>query len=458
MPLTLAESARAVRVRDASPVELVEQALERAERWQPVTNAFSQVRAQEAMEEARARAEEVAAGGTLGSLHGVPIAVKDLFDVTGWETSGCSLGYRGNLARQDAALVRLLREAGAIIIAKTNQHELAAGATNSISALGPTRNPWDPSRITGGSSGGSAAAVASRVVPLAMGTDTGGSIRIPASLCGVCGLKPSTGRLSMKGAMPLSPTLDTPGPLAATVEDVAIAYGVLAELGPKFVEETAGTVGGLRVGILGGIFAERIHGEAREALVAVADVLEAQGAKLAHVEVAGVRDAPDVWLRVAWPEFAAAHGHLLRRPETVYPATRKILEEGNNRPAVDYLKARERAEQLRVAFLETLSEVDVLLAPTTPIPAPRPDEERVEVSDGEFVDARTGLSVLTRPANLVGLPALAFPAGASREEGLPLGVQVIGRPGDEVTLLRLGRSFQDATEHHTLEPTRRSER
>lgn len=441
MTQTATDAARAIRAREVSPVELVERALDRAERWQPATNAFSQIHAQEALDEARRRADQVAAGDVLGPLHGVPVVVKDLFDVEGWETSGCCQGYRGQRARADSEVVGRLREAGAVIVAKTNQHELAAGATNAISSHGPTRNPWDPTRITGGSSGGSAAAVAARVVPLGLGTDTGGSIRIPSSFCGTMGLKPTLGRISMAGAMALAPSLDTAGPLAATAADLALAFEVLAgESG--LAEAAARPADGLRVGVAGGFFSARVHPEILKAVDAVREAFENADVKTVDASVGELSGAPEVWDRVAWPEFAAVHGHLLRRPETLYPKTRTILEYGSQRTALDYLKAKEAAVRIRAMFISTLDEADVLLAPCTAFAAPQSGTTEVPVGEGVMDVDRGGASWLTRPVNLAGLPALALPAAFSAG-GLPLGVQLIGRPGEEITLLRAATALQE---------------
>lgn len=452
------ECARAVREKEVSPVELVERFLDRLHRWQPVLNAFSQVRSEAALEEARARADAVARRkGSLGLLHGVPLAVKDLFDVSGWETSGCSLAYRGQIARRDAEAVRRLREAGCVVVGKTNQHELAAGGTNVISACGPTRNPWDATRITGGSSGGSAAAVAARIVPLALGSDTGGSIRIPSSLCGTSGLKPTFGRVSMDGAMVLAPSFDTAGPIALTVEDVALAFGAL--VGEEDVaESSAAPPDGLTVGLVGGFFVHRVHPEILHAVDEVRAVLEGLGVKSRPADLGDLRDSPEVWSRVAWPEFAATHGRLLRRPETLYPRTRSLLEYGAARTAVDYLRARERAGEIRQAFLSAFLDVHALLVPATPYAAPPADVDEVDVGGGLTMDVHTGGPAwLTRVVNLAGLSALALLGGFSRE-GMPLGVQLIGRPGGEADLLRLGRAFQQATEHLRRTPRLRGER
>jgi aspartyl-tRNA(Asn)/glutamyl-tRNA(Gln) amidotransferase subunit A len=445
------EGARAVRAREVSPVELMERALDRIDRWQPVINAFSQIRPEAALEEARARGDGLARGEPGGLLAGVPVAIKELFDVAGWETSGCSLAYRGNVARYDAEAVRRLRDAGAVVVGKTNQHELAAGATNVISACGPTKNPWDPPRITGGSSGGSAAAVGARIVPLALGSDTGGSIRIPCSFCGTTGLKPTTARVSMEGAMVLAPSLDTAGPIALTTADVSVAIAALTG-DPGLVEAAAKPAERLRVGVAGGFFAERIHPEIMEALEDVRAVLEGAGVRTAGADVGDIRDSPEVWNRLAWPEFAAAHGRLLRRPETLYPRTRSRLEYGAARTAVDYLNAKERAAEIRDVFLEALRDVDALLTPTT-----RADREEVTFG-GVTWDVHTGGPAwLTRSVNLAGLPALALPAGFSRE-GMPLGVQLIGRPAGEAVLLRLGLAYEEATGHHRRAPALRGER
>lgn len=448
--LSATRAARAVRAGEVSPVELVEDALDRLGRWQPVINAFSQVRPDAAIEEARVRSTAVARREELGPLHGVPVAVKDLFDVTGWETTGCCNAYRGNVATRDAAAVRRLRAAGAIIVGKTNQHELAAGGTNVVSACGPTRNPWDPSRMTGGSSGGSAAAVAARVVPLALGTDTGGSVRIPASLCGISGLKPTFGRVSTSGVMPLSPSLDTVGPLAVDMADVALAYSILADESPAFGEEAVGSVNGIRVGIEQGFFSERIRPEVMEGLDDLRASLEAAGAVSVPVDVGSMGDHGETWARVAWAEFAAAHGHLLRRPESLYGRTRDALEVGSREPAVDFIRARVRMEEVRRSFERALRQCDVILAPATPFPAPALDAETVTVGDDRHDVHRGGTSWFTRPVNLAGLPALSVPSGFFR--GIPLGAQLIGRRRGEGVLLRIGRALQASTEHHEPAP------
>ena len=428
---------------ERSPVEIAEEALLLADRWQPRTNAFSQLRPERTLAEARAL-EASLRGNDAGPLAGVPVVVKDLFDVEGWETTGCCAAYRGRVAASDATLVRRLRDAGAVIAGKANQHELAAGATNMVSACGPTRNPWDPERITGGSSGGSGAVVAAGVVPIALGTDTGGSIRIPASLCGVTGLKPTTGALPMDGVMPLAPSLDAPGPLAASAEDAALALSVLrgAAVEPRPVEA-------VRVALVEGDLGTVAREDVLAAVRGAADTLGDLGARLGTVGVEGIDDALEVWERVAWPELALAHPACVDAPE-VHERTREVL--GYGARGMDGLEeARRRMREIARAFLDALRDHDLLLLPSTPFPAPLMREKAVTVGS-VGLDMRTGApSVLTRPISLAGLPAISIPVGTS-QEGLPLGAQLAARPGEEDLLVSVASAFQGTTQHHLAVP------
>jgi aspartyl-tRNA(Asn)/glutamyl-tRNA(Gln) amidotransferase subunit A len=438
--------ARAVRAREVSPVELVDEAVRGAELWQPVTNAFSQLHPEEARAEARRRAEELVRDTDPGPLHGVPVAVKDLFDVAGWETTGCCAAYRGRVAVGDAAAVRRLRTAGAVIVGKTNQHELAAGATNLVSACGPTANPWDQARITGGSSGGSAAVVAAGVVPVTLGTDTGGSVRIPASLCGITGLKSTHGRVSLDGVMPLAPSLDTVGPLGSTAEDVALVHAVLTADGQ---EAGLPSLRDLRVGELGGDYVAYLQPDIQDLMARAFRTLGDLGART--VAVPGAPFDPSVWDVVAWEEFAREHGALLEHRDRLHPRTVELLERG---AAVTRDEAREatlRVKAVREGFARAFSVADVLLAAATPFAAPVAGVDEIHTGGGTLSVRAGAVSLLTRSVNLAGLPATAFPIG-STSEGLPVGAQLIGPAGSEALLLRVMGAFQTATDHHLATP------
>ena len=312
-----------------------------------------------------------------------------------------------------------------------------------MSACGPTRNPWDPGRMTGGSSGGSAAAVAARVVPLALGTDTGGSVRIPSSFCGTVGLKPTHGAVGLEGVMPLAPSMDTVGPLCATARDAALALEVLTGAPVELPEVSTISVA------LVEWFVAPARDDVRQAAGAAADVLAGAGVTVRTMEEGPGYD-PEDWERLAWPELHEAHGRLLDRAEELGDSTRRFLEYGRDLDPAERAAAGERAQALRAALLDRLAEVDALLVPATAFPAPGIEEATIEVAGRPVHVLRGAVSLLTRPANMVGIPAMAFPAGFS--EGLPLGLQVMGRPGDEATLLALVAAFQAATDHHLRVP------
>ena len=444
MARTLIEAVEAVATGGLSPVDAVRDALAAIEAWQPHTRLASQVWGEEALDLATALGER-----PVGPLHGVPVMVKDLYDVQGHETTGCSAAFAGNVARGTSPLVYRLRRAGAIVVGKANQHELAAGATNHVSACGPTRNPWDLERLTGGSSGGSAVAVAAGAAPLALGSDTGGSIRIPASFCGVTGLKPTHGRLPLHGVMPLAPSLDCPGPIARSALDVTLAFALLDGERP---DRVPGPVEGLRVATASaGLYAERMDPDVRGAVGHVTETLASAGADAGEVDLSGIEDANDVWDRLAWAEFAAAYPDL--DLDRIDPWTRGLYEQGVGRPESERNDARFRRGAIRTAFARALEAADVLVLPATPFAAPRFDDERVDVGDGEpFETYRGACAWFTRAVSLAGLPALSIPAGADGR-GLPLGVQLVGRERDEWTLLRAGVAFQDRTAHHLRAPS-----
>lgn len=445
--VTLVDACRAIREGRVSPVELVTEAIRSLQDWQPVTNATSQLFASEAL-----RAAETLPARPIGPLHGVPVLVKELFDVAGHETTGCCEAFRGNIASADAFVVQRLRDAGAIIVGKANMHELAASGTNHISSCGPTRNPWAPDRLTGGSSGGSAAAVATRSVPFTLGTDTAGSIRVPSSFCGTTGLKPTHGRLPMAGTMPLSPSMGCIGPMAASVEDVAVGYAVLANEENQ-LPATAGSLRGLRVGHIGdGYFATLVHPAVRGALDAAAEILVAAGATLVEASLPGIDGALHTWGNIAWPEFAVAYPDL--DLDRVGQQIAGHYRYGQQLSATDRCLAHEHATRIQAVFVATLRDLDALLLPVTAYPAPRFVDEEIAVGDGQTLNVFRGGPVwFTCPIDIAMLPALSLPSGFD-PEGLPLGMQLVGRFADEWTLLRIGHAYQTLTTHHLRVPAR----
>jgi aspartyl-tRNA(Asn)/glutamyl-tRNA(Gln) amidotransferase subunit A len=424
--------------------ERVEAALAALEREQPVLNACTSVRAEAALAEAaaldgaaspRARRDDPPR-----PLHGVPVVVKDLFDVAGLATTGACAAYLDRVATVDSDVVAALRDAGAVVVAKANQHELGAGATGLVSCFGPVANPRRHDCIPGGSSSGSAAVVGAGAVPLAIGSDTGGSIRMPASFCGITGLRPTPGRISLRGAQPMSPGYDTAGPMAATAHECAVAFAALAPgaTAPADARDEPGGLDGLRIGLPRPYF-ELLHAETRAAVLAAARSMEALGA---HVEWL---DGPDVdrefaGFRHVWADVAHHHREVWDHP-AVDAEVAALVDGGRAMSGLDYARSRAHAESVRAQFAAALGAVDVLLAPATPYPAPRVDQEHVDV-EGGVLDVRQGSpSRLTVPVNEAGLPAVAFPVGTTAD-GRPLGAQLVGRPYADERLLAAVSTYQ----------------
>ncbi|WP_454854806.1 amidase [Rhizobium binxianense] len=415
-----------------SPVEVVSRALERLEALEPRLNAVAHVMPEEAMRDAEHAAAELRAGKDRGPLHGIPVAIKDIIGVRGMPTGFASRVRKPVIAVDDALLVARLRAAGAIILCKTNLLEYAYGIAHPD--IGQTNNPHDPARTSGGSSGGSAALVAAGIVPLSVGTDTGGSIRIPASYCGIVGLKPSYGLVPTEGVFPLSWSLDHAGPLARSVADAALMLGSLSggdiALSPP-------SLSGLRIGLVG------YHCDSPELTPAVAQnlrdvvaTLETKGAIVRTIDIPELSRANSMLRHIIKPEASLIHADLhLENPRGYAPRTLAQVISGFETPAVDYLRAQRFQAKLRQAVEACLADLDVLLSPSVPFPAPVEDPEFTE--DGE-----EGEMLASGFANMTGHPSVSIPSGMDGH--LPLGIQLTGRLGEDEKLLQGAHSIEAA--------------
>ncbi|MEV4174099.1 amidase [Nonomuraea sp. NPDC049709] len=420
---TVTELARDLRDGRATSVDLVEQALGAVAALDPALNAFVTVDAAGALQAARRADAELAGGTDRGPLHGVPVAVKDLIMVAGLPATMGSRHFAGYVPDADAECVARLRAAGAIIVGKTTTHEFAYGPTGDRSATGPSRNPWDPARMSGGSSGGSAAAVAAGIVPLAVGTDTGGSVRIPAALCGVAGFKPAYGAIPTDGVFPLSQSLDHVGVLAGDRESCLIAHRCLSgDAGHP--RESAGAV---RVAWLDP--AELFDGDPR---VTAAVRAVAGAAEEVRLPEGAAEELRETYAAIQSCETAAVHAERLAgAPELFDPEVLERLRVASDVPGWRYVRAMEARARLAGAAGALFEGHDVLALPTVPITAPPIDSRETEV-EGRTVAVRPALLALTSPWNVLGLPALTVPAGTV--DGLPVGLQLVCRPGHEPLL------------------------
>ena len=445
---TLSEQALAVARREVSPVDLVERSLSEIERTQPLLNAFTRVFANEA----RLRARELQSLAPVGPLHGIPVAVKELFDVTGVPTSGACNAFEDNIADGDSAIVGLLRDAGAILVGKTNQHELAMGPTNQVSSFGPVRNPWDLNRMSGGSSGGSGAAVSARIVMLAIGSDTAGSVRVPAACCGVTALKPTRGAISVRGMMPLDASMDTAGPMAISAADCWLAFDVVQgfDVADPWSERGAAeprSRDGTRIALATNFF-DLADPEVRSAVEGAVQTFEAMGVEVIRI------DGPDpneTW-KCSSRMFGSSIAHNYKdlvEDERVSAYIRRLIFAGLDISGADVMRATARARVLRRSFERVLIEVDAILTPTIPFPAQPIDADSVEIDGRKF--EMQYIARLTGAANVTGLPAIAFPVGFS-SDGLPLSAQLTGGAWSEERLCSIAALYQEATDWHLRAP------
>lgn len=440
-PRTLVELSAALRAGKISPVELTRACLDRIEALNPRLNAFITVTADLALEQASIAEQEILRGEWRGPLHGVPIGLKDLIDTAGIPTTAASELYKDRIPKQDAEVVRKLKDAGAILLGKQNLHEFAYGGSSMVSYFGEVHNPWNPEYIAGGSSGGSATAVAAGLGYGAIGTDTAGSIREPAALCGVVGLKPTYGRVSAEGVIPLSLSLDHVGPIANTVADATIFLRAIANgdgMPPADFLNIWDTVKSkLRVGIPRSFFYDDVHPEVLHAVTTSLPVIAALGAELREISL-----VPDTDRTVQAAESYAFHAEAARKtPELYQPETLRRILTGERISQEDYRKQRAVLEAARQQIRAVFEAVDVIVTPTTPIPAPgiadlkqNPDQLRPR----ELVLLRN-----TRPFNVWGVPTISIPCGLT-SSGLPIGLQIAGAPQREDLLLQFACACEQA--------------
>lgn len=458
LDLSLAEVAEKLRGKEISPVELTQAALTRIEATEGTLNAYVRLNADHALAAARAAESEIAAGRYRGELHGVPVALKDLYDMAGLPTTCSSDVRHDHLADQDSACAARLKAAGATIVGKTHTHEFAYGIVTPT-----TGNPWNPKHMPGGSSGGSGASVASRGCFMAMGSDTGGSIRIPAAVCGVVGLKPTFGRVSRFGVASLSWSLDHVGPLTRTVRDAAITLKWLAGYDPRdpgcadepvddYLSALDAGVRGLRIGVPRNYFFDQVDEEVDRAVRAAIGQLQSLGAVVRDVEIPFAEQIMGVEFGLCLPEASAYHRQALRERAELYgDDVRMSLEAGELIPATDYITALRVRQKMKDAWQAMYADVDAVIAPSVAAPATRREQETIDWGDGNEEPVTPAFVRLSAPANVTGLPSIAVPCGFSGS-GLPLSFQAIGRPFGEAQILRIAQAYESATDWHTRKP------
>jgi aspartyl-tRNA(Asn)/glutamyl-tRNA(Gln) amidotransferase subunit A len=461
---SMVELGRMIATKEVSPVEVVRAFLDRVTALDGTLKSFITVCADAALEAARAAEAPSPAGYQAGPLHGVPWAPKDLYNTKGVRTTGGSKILADFVPVEDATVVSRLRAAGAIVLGKLNMHEFAYGPEGLNAHYGDARNPWDgrAHRVAGGSSSGSGVAVAAALAPGALGSDTGGSIRIPAALCGIVGLKPTYGRVSRAGVLPLAWSMDHAGPMARTAADCALMLGAIAGYDPAdpttsvlpvpdYPAALTGDVTGLRVGLLRAHFIDVATPEVRDAVLAAAKTLEGAGAVVDEVNLEHVAHVAAASFAIVATEALTYHAEWLRtRARDYQPDVRERLMMGAFVSGVQYVRGQQVRQLVRREVDAALERRDVLLAPATPIPASVLGEKETTLGDGPS-DVRSALIRFTRPFNLSGHPACSVPCGFTTN-GLPLGLQIVGRPFDEATVLRVADAYQRRTDWHTRRP------
>jgi aspartyl-tRNA(Asn)/glutamyl-tRNA(Gln) amidotransferase subunit A len=453
--LTIHDASRLLKQKEISPVELTQAHLERIQLLDQRLNSFLTIMPESALQQARQAETEILNGDYKGSLHGIPLGLKDLYETDGVRTTAGSTFFSDYIPEADAIAVQKLKEAGAVILGKLNMHEIALGVTNENPHYGDCCNPWDLTRITGGSSGGNAAALAAGLCMGALGSDTGGSIRIPSSLCGVVGLKPTYGRVSLRGVIPLSWNLDHAGPMARNVRDAAILLQVIAGYDPQdawsldvpvddYLSEPDSDLSDWRIALAVDDYftdSEIVDGEVLKAIQIAAKVFESMGARVEPVPFPNARDAA-IANGLMTPSDAAAfhHQRLAENPQGFGQDVLKRLQTGAEYTSTEYSLARRMQTILRCKFTEFFNEYDLLLTPTTPVIAP-------VRNSADAVDRARMLTRFTSPFNLTGLPALSIPCGWTVEK-MPIGMQLVSKPWAEASLIKAGELYEQKRKFH----------
>ena len=446
--LTLKKAADLMRSKGASPVDLTEACLRRIDQYNPAINAYITITREQALATAREMAAEQQRGKWRGPLHGIPIALKDNIDTAGVRTTAASELFKDRIPTEDAEVVRRLKNAGAILLGKLNLHEFAYGGSSTVTYFGAVHNPWALDRIAGGSSGGPAAAIAADLCFGSVGTDTAGSVRIPASYCSMVGFKPTYGRVSNRGVIPLSWTLDHTGPMCKTVEDAAIMLGVIAgydEMDPTTVDVPVPDyaralkmqTSRLRLGIPRTFFFESLDPEVAKAVEGAIEVLRKLTAGATDVKLPSWGNPGQIWI----PEIYAYHAEwIAKTPEKYQPATRAAIQRAVDSKPAQYAQARRDADLARREIKKTFLNVDLLVTPTMPTPP------TLITSPGGGGGGRN-----TSPFDVFGIPTISVPCGFTAG-GLPIGLQISGAPWAEPVVLALAHAYEQATEWHTRRP------
>lgn len=461
--LSLAEAAKLVAKKEISPVDLVDACLERIGEINAKTKAYITIYEKEARQVAKATESMLAAGHWLGSLHGIPMALKDNIGVKGLRSTAGSKVLSDWIPEKDATVASRLKGAGAIFIGKANLHEFAWGGTSDNPHYGAVRNPWDTDRFPAGSSGGSGVAVAARTCYGALGTDTGGSVRLPSAINGIVGLRPTIGRVSNFGVIPLAWSMDTVGPMARTAEDAALIFNTIAGHDPNdpstalepiadYTADLTLSVEGKRIGVVPGYFFYHLQPPVHNAVKAALKTFEDLGATIVDVEIENIHGNISAQLTIESAEPSSYHQRWLReQPQSYGEDVRTLLEMGELLLATHYIQAQRYRTLLRQEFMKAFNSVDCFICPTLPFTATRVGEMKVVIEKGVEEDMLSAIMQFTGVPSLTGLPSLNVPCGFD-PDGLPVGMQIIGRPFDEAFLFRMGAAFQAATDFHTKAP------